>query len=72
VTVERVEFHVEEPSMEAFLRGLLPRILTDVDFDVFVYQGQVGSPEISARSVASAGQLGPQDVAYGGPGRPRH
>jgi hypothetical protein len=40
VTVERVEFHVEEPSMEAFLRGLLPRILTDVDFDVFVYQGK--------------------------------
>ena len=40
MTVEHVEFHVEEPSMEALLRGLLPRVLTTVPFDIYTYQGK--------------------------------
>jgi len=38
MTVEHVEFLVEEPSMEAFLRGILPRILVDVSFEVYPSQ----------------------------------
>lgn len=38
MTVEYVEFVVEEPSMEAALRELLPRILGVVAFDVFAHQ----------------------------------
>lgn len=40
MAVEHVEFHVEELSMEAALRALLPRMLGDVTFDVFPYQGK--------------------------------
>lgn len=29
MTVAHIEFLVEEPSMEAFLRGLLPRLLDE-------------------------------------------
>lgn len=35
-----LEFHVEEQSMEAALRTMLPRLLGDVGFDVFPYQGK--------------------------------
>jgi hypothetical protein len=38
--VERVEILVEEPSMEAALRALLPAWLGAVDFEVFPYQGK--------------------------------
>lgn len=40
MTVERVEVLVEEPSMEAALRALLPAILGDIPFDVHPYQGK--------------------------------
>ena len=36
--VEHLEVLVEEPSMEALLRGLLPRILGDVTFEVYPSQ----------------------------------
>ena len=38
MTVEHVEFLVEEPSMEAFLRGILPRILDKISFEVYPSQ----------------------------------
>ncbi len=38
MTVEHVEFLVEELSMEIFLRGILPRVLGDVSFDVYPSQ----------------------------------
>jgi Domain of unknown function (DUF4276) len=38
--VEHVEFLVEELSMEFFLRGLLPRVLGDVSFDIYPAQGK--------------------------------
>jgi hypothetical protein len=41
VSAEHLEFLVEEPSMEAFLRGLLPRLLPNqVSFEVYPYQGK--------------------------------
>ena len=38
MTVEHVEFLVEELSMETFLRGLLPRILGDISFEIYPSQ----------------------------------
>ena len=38
--VDHIDFIVEEPSMEAFLRFLLPRLLADVSFSVFPFQGK--------------------------------
>jgi len=40
MSVERVEFLVEEPSMEAALRAMLPPWLGKVDFDVYPHQGK--------------------------------
>jgi hypothetical protein len=40
MNVEHIEVLTEEPSMEAFLRGLLPRMLGGVSFDVHPYQGK--------------------------------
>jgi hypothetical protein len=39
MTVEHVELLVEEPSMEAALRLLLPRILGELSFEVYPYGG---------------------------------
>jgi hypothetical protein len=38
--VERVEFLVEEPSMEAALRALLPGVLGEIGFEVHPFQGK--------------------------------
>ena len=38
MSVEYVEFLVEELSMEVFLRGLLPRLLGDVPFEIHPFQ----------------------------------
>lgn len=38
----RLIFLVEEPSMEAFLQGLVPRILPDCQFDIRLFQGKGG------------------------------
>ncbi|MCP4656052.1 MAG: DUF4276 family protein [bacterium] len=38
MTVEHIELLVEEPSMEALLRGILPRILGKVTFEVYPSQ----------------------------------
>src|SRR5271156_126059 len=35
---EHIEFLVEEPSMEAALRVLMPRIIGDLSFEVYPYQ----------------------------------
>jgi hypothetical protein len=40
VTVEYVEFLVEEPSMEAVLRTLLPAMLGRIHFEVFAHQSK--------------------------------
>jgi hypothetical protein len=40
MSVEHIEFNVEEPSMEAFLGGLVPRMIPDVSFSVHVFQGK--------------------------------
>ena len=40
MAVERLEFHVEEQSMEAALRSMLPRMVGDTNFDIFTYQGK--------------------------------
>jgi len=40
MSVDRLEFLVEEPSMEAALRAMLPSWLGGVDFEVFPYQGK--------------------------------
>jgi hypothetical protein len=40
MSVKRLEFLVEEPSMEAFLRELLPTWLGGIDFEVFPFQGK--------------------------------
>ena len=37
----RLEFLVEEPSMESFLYELVPPILPNVDFDVHVFRGKL-------------------------------
>lgn len=39
-TTRRLLFLVEEPSMEAFLRGLISRILSDSKFDIRLFQGK--------------------------------
>ena len=38
MSVTYVEFLVEEPSMEAFLRGLLPKLLKDISFEIRTFQ----------------------------------
>ncbi|WP_095986405.1 DUF4276 family protein [Cystobacter fuscus] len=38
MSVEHVEVFVEEPSMEAFLRLVLPRMLGDTSFEVYTHQ----------------------------------
>ena len=38
MSVDHVEFLVEEPSMEVFLRGLLPRLLGPVHFEIRAFQ----------------------------------
>jgi hypothetical protein len=38
MSVEHVDFLVEEPSMEVFLRGLLPRLLGAVPFAIYSFQ----------------------------------
>lgn len=40
MNVEFVEFIVEEPSMEALLRCIVPHMLGDVPFDVFPFQSK--------------------------------
>lgn len=40
MSVEHVEVLVEEPSMEAALRELLPKILTGVSFQIYPFQGK--------------------------------
>jgi hypothetical protein len=40
MAVEHLEFHVEEQSMEAALRTLLPRVIGDLAFDIYTYQGK--------------------------------
>lgn len=51
-----LKFLIEEPSMEAFLRGLLPRLLpADHSFDVHAFQGKpdlLGKLEARLRSYA--------------------
>ncbi|RMD61198.1 DUF4276 family protein [Candidatus Parcubacteria bacterium] len=42
MSVEHLEFLVEEPSMEAFLNALLPRLLPNqVNFRIHVFQGKM-------------------------------
>ncbi|MBI3797328.1 MAG: DUF4276 family protein [Deltaproteobacteria bacterium] len=38
MSVEHIEFVVEEPSMEAFLSGLLPRLLGEMSFSIHPFQ----------------------------------
>lgn len=38
MSVEHIEFLVEEPSMEAALRVLVPKLATDVSFEVYPFQ----------------------------------
>lgn len=40
MTAEHIEFLVEEPSMEAFLRSSLPRLLGETSFEIYTYQGK--------------------------------
>lgn len=40
MSIERVEFLVEEPSMEAALRALLPNVLGEISFEVHPFQGK--------------------------------
>lgn len=40
MTVARLEILVEEVSMEAALRGLLPKLVGDLPFEVYPYQGK--------------------------------
>lgn len=40
MSVAHVECLVEEPSMEVFLRELLPRLLGDVNFEIRTFQGK--------------------------------
>ena len=35
-----IEFMVEEPSMELFLRGVLPRLLRNLPFDIYPFQSK--------------------------------
>ena len=38
MSIEHVEFLVEEPSMEAFLRALLPKLLHEIEFQIYPSQ----------------------------------
>lgn len=38
MSIEHIEFVVEEPSMEAFLSGLLPRLLGEMSFSIHPFQ----------------------------------
>jgi hypothetical protein len=40
VSVERLEIFVEEPSMEAALRSMLPRWLGAIDFEIYTHEGK--------------------------------
>jgi hypothetical protein len=40
MSVEHVEVLVEEPSMEAALRQLLPRLMGDLSFEIYTHQGK--------------------------------
>lgn len=40
MSVEHVEFLVEEPSMEAALRQLLPKLMGNATFDIYQFQGK--------------------------------
>lgn len=40
MSVAYVDFLVEEPSMELFLRSLLPRLLGDLPFAIYPFQGK--------------------------------
>jgi len=40
MTAEHIEFLVEEPSMEAFLRSSLPQLLGKTSFEIYSYQGK--------------------------------
>lgn len=40
MSVAHVEVLVEEPSVEAALRALLPRLLGDVSFEIYPHQGK--------------------------------
>jgi hypothetical protein len=40
MTVAQVEVIVEEPSMEAALRALLPKLLTEIPFSIYTHQGK--------------------------------
>lgn len=37
---KQIDFLVEEPSMEEFLRGVLPKLLGEVGFEIFSFQGK--------------------------------
>ena len=41
MSVEHVEFLVEEPSMEAALRLLVPKMVGELSFAVHAHQGKV-------------------------------
>lgn len=41
MTVEFVHFFVEEPSMEALLTSLLPRVIGDVEFRIYTSQNKI-------------------------------
>lgn len=53
MTVDHLLVHVEEESAKVALDELLPRILGDVTFQVFVYQG--GTAEALERILQRAG-----------------
>ncbi len=38
---DHIEFLVEEPSMEAFLRSFMPSLLRHISFEVYSYQGKL-------------------------------
>lgn len=40
MSVDYVDFLVEEPSMELFLRGLLPKLLGMIHFEIYPFQGK--------------------------------
>ena len=40
MTARHLEFLVEEPSMEAFLKAALPRLLQDCTFQTHAFQGK--------------------------------
>lgn len=40
IAVTTVDFLIEEPSMEAFLRAILPKLLTDIHFNIYPFQGK--------------------------------